>query len=108
MLNLSIRRKTCLVSILGWIWSLHCLDTMREGNFLSKDKQTHTQRDLVWRRSVSRTPGFSRFTLAALLADLLHAEAVVAPRVQQRHQTCFQVTVACDEGLCQLQLVLQD
>ena len=39
---------------------------------------------------------------------LLQAETGMAPRVQQGHQTLFKVTVACDVGLDQRQLILQD
>lgn len=41
MLNFSISRNTCLLSILGWIWSVWCLERDKRGNCLQWSTRKH-------------------------------------------------------------------
>lgn len=41
MLNFPTSRKMCLVSTLGWIWAMQCLDRLRWGNLLWKHAQPY-------------------------------------------------------------------
>lgn len=79
MLNFSMSRKTCLVSILGWIWPMHCLDRERRGNRLWKHMQTQS-REFIQRHS-AYIHRFQYVHTWSILDYIFHTEAGVAPGV---------------------------
>lgn len=105
MLNFSTSRKMCLVSILGWIWAMQCLDRERRGNLLWKHTEPYTVSFYSLKCYLYRFP---HIHTCYILAYFFDTEVGVAPGVQKYDQLLFQLTVTCDKRLCQRELTLQD
>lgn len=73
MLYFSTSLKTCLVSILGWIWLMHCLFREKCGNLLWK----HTHADTMSSYSVTLMAAF--ILLVAIHSHMFHTRLSLPP-----------------------------